>query len=188
MTIIQSKWKTIAFPGWFGEAKDQMLADFDKQYGKNNWRIRHRLGSRLIDFSEATRIYELCYEMHFLNPDVRYLWFDLFRRAKDVWTELESDVDSGMDYSIQKAPAPHYEDIAIRIIMQRYGKVFSGDNLIRIRADADDAVGVALSSIHIPFMFPQFIENNGHEIQWWNRHKGSLEHFWHANKELQVRN
>ncbi|MFA5020546.1 MAG: hypothetical protein WC517_00560 [Patescibacteria group bacterium] len=179
---------TIERPGWFGEAKNERLAEYDLKYGKSNWRIRHRLGPRLLDFPEAVRLYELCYELHFLNPDTRYLWTALFKQASEVWTELESDTKSGYDYSIQLAPAPHYEDIAIRIIMNRYGKKFEGDKPIRIRADSGDPIGVGLSSIHIPFVYPQFIEPDKNGVQWWNRHKGSLEHFWHVNKELQVKN
>ncbi|MDD5340815.1 MAG: hypothetical protein PHC97_00015 [Patescibacteria group bacterium] len=186
-TISKDGWETIEKPGWFGERKRNALAEYDRLYGQGNWRIRHRLGSRLIDFSEAVRIYELCYELHFLNPHSRYLWLQLFKEARDVWTELESDVESGTDYLIQKAPAPHYEDIAIRIILQRYDRKFTGNKMIRVRADSPDVIGVALSSIHIPFILPDFIEPEAHGVQWWNRHRGSLEHFWHANKELQIR-
>ncbi|MFA6593850.1 MAG: hypothetical protein WCT16_01200 [Candidatus Buchananbacteria bacterium] len=182
-----SEWKTVVKPGWFGEAKNDILAGYDREYGVDNWRIRHRLGPRLLNLPEALRLYELCYELHFLNPDTRYLWTKLFEQASEVWTELESDVKSGLDYSVQLAPAPHYEDVAIRIIMKLYGKKFSGDHLIRIRADSIDTIGIALSSIHIPFIFPQFIESDSHGVQWWNRHRGSLEHFWHANKELQIK-
>jgi hypothetical protein len=181
------EWRTIERPGWFGEAKAQMLAEFDRKYGQGNWRIRHQLGPRLLDFSNAVRLYELCYEVHFLNPHTSYLWTELFKSASEVWTEKESDIDSGLDYSIQKAKAPHYEDVSIRIIMQRYGRKFNGKRLVRIRADSTEVVGVALSSIHIPFLWPEFIENAITETYWWNRHKGSLEHFWHANKVLQVK-
>ncbi len=184
--LTSSSWTTVERPGWFGEAKNERLASYDTKYGPGNWRIRHRLGPRLLDFPEALRVYELCYELHFLNPNTRFLWTKLFEQASEVWTELETDVESGLDYSVQKAPAPHYEDVSIRIIMQRYGHAFRGDPLIRIRADSTDAIGIALSSIHIPFLWPEFIEPVV-EIAWWNRHKGSLEHFWHANKELQIK-
>ncbi|MDD5289699.1 MAG: hypothetical protein PHT40_00685 [Patescibacteria group bacterium] len=182
----QGDWKTVAKPGWFGEAKNDMLAHFDQDYGAGNWRIRHRLGPRLLNLPEALRLYELCYELHFLNPNTRFLWTKLFEQACEVWTEYESDVESGLDYSIQKAKAPHYEDVSIRIIMKQYGHQFGGERLIRVRADSNDVIGIALSSIHIPFVFPEFIESDAHGVQWWNRHRGSLEHFWHANKELQV--
>jgi hypothetical protein len=184
----KSDWKTIERPGWFGEAKEDILRGFDEKYSIGNWRIRHRLGSRLLDFKEAVRLYEICYELHFLNPHTRYLWTNLFQIAKEVWTEEERDIESGLDYSVQLAKAPHYEDVSIRIIMQKYNKQFMGDKLLRIRADSEDVVGVGLSSIHIPFAFPNFIEVWNGEALWWNRHEGSLEYFWHANKILQVRN
>jgi hypothetical protein len=188
MNLQKSDWKTVERPGWYGEAKDDMLRGYDEKYGAGKWRIRHRLGPRLLDFEEAVRIYELCYELHFLNPHTRYLWTELFKTAKEVWTEEKSDIDSGLDYSIQKAKAPHYEDVSIRIIMQKYHKQFTGNELVRIRADSEDVIGVGLSSIHIPFIFPNFIEPPVHEVYWWNRHEGSLELFWHSNKVLQIRN
>lgn len=182
-----SEWKTIARPGWFGEAKASMIEQFNQTYGVGNWRIRHQLGPRLMDFNEAVKLYELCYERHFLNPHTRFLWTSLFKMASEVWTEEERDIESGLDYTIQQAKAPHYEDIAIRIIMQRYGQSFKGTRPVRIRADSADAVGIALSSIHVPFIFPEFIEAPFAEVLWWNRHRGSLEEFWHTNKVLQVR-
>ena len=182
----KSPWVTVEKPGWYGEAKNSRLEEYDQKYGAGNWRIRHRLGQRLLDFTEATRLYELCYELHFLSPYTRYLWNFLFEQASEVWTELETDVQSGTDYSIQLAPAPHYEDIAIRLIMKRYGKEFKGEKLMRIRADSPDPIGVALSSVHIPFVFSDLIEE-WPKVEWWNRHKGSLEHAWHANKEFQIK-
>lgn len=182
----KSKWITIERPGWFGEAKADILREYDEKYGAGQWRIRHQLGPRLLDLEESLRIYELCYELHFLNPHTRYLWTNLFQIAKEVWTEGESDVESGMNYAIQKAKAPHYEDVSIRIIMNKYHQQFKGEKLIRIRADGKDVVGIALSSIHVPFIFPEFIEHHFTETLWWNRHKGSLEHFWHDNKVLQI--
>lgn len=185
--IPQSEWKTIERPGWFGEDREKRLAEYDKMYGKGNWRLRHQLGPRVMDFAQAVKLYEISYEVDFLNPDRRYLWTDLINRAKEVWTEEERDVESGTDYTIQKAKAAHYEDMSIRIILQRHGLNFKGNKLIRIRADSEDIVGKALSSIHVPFIFPHYIEHTEQDSFWWNRHKGSLEHFWHANKVLQVR-
>lgn len=181
-------WKTVERPGWFGEAKDEILKSYDEKHGAGNWRIRHRFGTRLLNFEEAVHLYELSYELHFLNPHTRYLWTDLFERACEVWTEEESDVESGLDYSHQEAKAPHYEDVAIRIIMAKHHHSFKGDKLLRVRADSDDVVGVALSSIHIPFVFPKFIEPLRAEVAWWNRHEGSVEYFWHCNKVLQAKN
>jgi len=181
------KWKIVERPGWFGEDRDVRIRSYDEKYGSGNWRIRHILGPRIMDFKEAVMLYEISYELHFLNPHTRYLWINLFKMASDVWTEDISDISSGTDYSVQRAKASHYEDMAVRCIMQKYGFKFKGERLIRIRADSQDVVGVALSSIHIPFVFPEFIEVPQPEILWWNRHKRSLEEFWHYNKVLQIR-
>jgi hypothetical protein len=189
-TMSQEKlWKTIERPGWFGEDRDRKLKEYDEKYGQGNWRIRHRLGPYILDFDKSVKIYELCYEMDFLHPDRKYVWRELINKAKEVWTEQLSDIDSGKDYSIQKAPAAHYEDIAIRRIFDKYRERFKGDKLIRIRADSEDLVGIALSSIHIPFIFPGYIEGPIDNISfpWYDRHKGSLECFWHLNKILQVK-
>lgn len=188
LELKKPEWITVERPGWFGEATEEALRVYNGKYGVGNWRLRHRFGPRLIALEEALRIYELCYELHFVNPHTRYLWVNLFQVAKEVWTEEEFDVESGTDYSIQKAKAPHYEDVSIRIIMRKYHQKFSGERLVRVRADSEDLVGVALSSIHIPFIFPKFFEPPFAETLWWNRHEGSLEYFWHCNKVLQVRN
>lgn len=180
----KSQWETVARPGWFGEKRDELVREFNEKYGDGNWRIRHILGPRILGFDEAVHLYELSYELHFLNPHTRFLWMNLVKVAEDVWTEEESDVLSGTDYRIQTARASHYEDMAVRRILQRHGLTFTGKQLVRIRADSQDAVGIALSSIHVPFVFPQFIES-GSEAHWWNRHPGSVEHFWHSNKMLQ---
>ncbi|MBN2052768.1 hypothetical protein JW756_04660 [Candidatus Woesearchaeota archaeon] len=188
MATPTSEWETIKRPGWFGEGRDNILSGYDRQYGPSNWRIRHILGPRILDFNESVQLYELSYELDFNHPDRRYIWNNLITRAKDVWTEQLTDINSGMDYSIQKAPAAHYEDIAIRRIMDKYGKKFKGEELIRVRADSEDLVGKVLSSIHIPFIYPDYIESPPDDkIYWWNRHKGSLECFWHFNKVLQVK-
>lgn len=184
-----TRWRTVERPGWFGEARKERIAGYDEKYGEGNWRLRHQLGPRLLNFDQAVRLYELSYELHMLNPGSWYLWRDLMGVARDVWTETEEDVRSGTNYATQLAPAHHYEDIAVRRILSQHGLRFKGDRLVRIRADADDAVGVALSSIHVPFCLPEAIEDTppGTGIVWWNRHGPSVELFWHNNKVLQVR-
>ncbi len=186
--IPTSDWKTVGRPGWFGEDRDRLLIEYDSKYGKNNWRIRHILGPRILDFNQAVNLYELSYEVDFMHPDRRYIWNDLIKQGRDVWTEQSSDIESGTDYSIQKAPAAHYEDIAIRRIFRKHGINFKGDKLIRIRADSEDTLGKILSSIHVPFIFPKYIEAPLDDtFPWWDRHKGSVECFWHLNKVLQVK-
>jgi len=186
--IPESEWETIARPGWFGENRDQILAEYDQKYGRGNWRIRHKLGSRVLDFNQAINLYELSYELDFNHPDRRCRWNYLIKNACDVWTEKLSDVKSGKNYAVQKAPAAHYEDIAIRRILAKYDLKFQGKEFIRIRADSEDLVGKILSSIHIPFIYPDYIEGSlDDKMPWWDRHKGSLECFWHLNKILQLR-
>lgn len=181
------EWQTIGKPGWFGEDRAKKIGFYTNEYGAGNWRIRHQLGPRVLDFDQAVALYELSYRLHFLNPLTRYIWMDLIRRASEVWIELPSDVECGTDYYRQNAPAVHYEDMAIRRILAEHGLSFQGDHPIRVRGDSDDVVGVALSSIHVPFVFPDFIERGTGETRWFNRHRGSLEEFWHENKILQVR-
>ncbi|MFC1697795.1 hypothetical protein ACFL1H_05655 [Nanoarchaeota archaeon] len=185
-----SEWKTIERPGWFGTKRNDLHKGYNEKYGEDNWRIAHQLGPYVLPFEKSVLLYELCYERDFLHPDRRYIWNDLIKNAKDVWTESKSDIECGLDYFNQQVAANHYEDIAIRRILNKYGQEFQGDKLIRIRADADDLIGKALSSIHIPFIYPDYIEApfDDSSFHWWDRHKGSLECFWHFNKVLQVRN
>jgi len=186
--IKNSPWQTIGRPGWFGEERNRILDEYDQLYGHGNWRIRHQLGSRTMDFDESVKIYELCYELDFLHPDRRYIWNELIDKSKEVWTEQWSDLESGTNYYLQNALAAHYEDVAIRRILHKYDLKFKGKNLTRIRADSDDLVGRVLSSIHIKFIYPEYIEDTiDDQFHWWDRHKGSLECFWHLNKILQIK-
>ncbi len=188
MEIPTIEWKTITRPGWFGEDRDKLLALYDTNYGKSNWRIRHKLGSRTLNFNEAIQLYELSYEIDFNHPDRRYIWNELIKSAKDVWTEQLTDVNSGIDYSIQLGPVAHYEDIVIRRILNKYDLKFKGTELIRIRADSEKLVGKMFSSIHVPFVYPNYIEDSiDDKMPWWDRHKNSVECFWQLNKILQVK-
>ena len=74
MTIPTSKWKTIERPGWFGEARDEVLAGYDQKHGKGNWRLRHKLGPQTLDFNQSVNLYEMCYEFDFNHPDRKFLF------------------------------------------------------------------------------------------------------------------
>ena len=169
-------------PGLLGQSRAKRVGEYNSAYGLGNWTFGWKFDSRILTPESALRLYERSYEIHFLGN--RIIWNDLIRRARDVWVEEESDVESGLDYSIQKAKAAHYEDIAIRRILRGWERTFKGKGLVRVRGDSDSLCGKLLSSQYVPFVAPAYIEEPRLD-GWWKRN--SVEDFWQSNKILLVK-
>ena len=71
------EWKIIDRPGYFGKMRDKIFRDFNKKYGKANWRIVWKWKKEIIFREFAFQIYEDAY------------YNDSFNR-KDIWKELRS--------------------------------------------------------------------------------------------------
>ena len=169
-------------PGLFGVEREKRISEYNEQYGADNWEIGWKFDSRILNLDSALRLYEMSYHISFLGN--RIVWDDLIKKAEEIWVEDKSDVDSGYDYAMQKAPAAHYEDIAIRRVLQANGKKFKGEELVRVRGDSDCLCGRLLSSMYVPFVAPSYIE----ELRldgWWK--KNTVEDFWQSNKIILVK-
>jgi len=177
------KWKYAERPGLAGEQKEQKIEAYNEKYGEGNWRIMWKVDTRTINLDKALELYETSYLLHFYSN--RVIWGDLTKNASEVWVEEEIDVESGIDYSIQRSKANHYEDIAIRRILNNQNIKFRGSELLQIRGDSDYLSGRLLSSMRVPFCLPELIEEP-REYGWWKRN--SVEDFWQSNKILQVKN
>jgi len=169
-------------PGLFGEKKKKKVRDYNDLYGLDNWKVCWKYDSRILDLDSALKLYEMSYSLHFMSN--RIIWNDLIKRARNVWVEEESDMESGLDYSIQEAEANHYEDIAIRRVLGYWGRTFKGEDLVRVRGDSDLLCGKLLSSQYVPFIAPAYIEEPRLD-GWWKIN--SVEDFWQSNKILLVK-
>jgi len=177
-------WESLGSPGYFGTKRDKKYAEYDSQYGKGNWRISWEWNDKYLSFGQACQIYETAY---FVDSQNRFeLWFGLMNEASEVYDIEEKDVESGLDYLVQKGPATHIQDIAIRNVALKRGFKFKGKELVQIRGSRSKKTfyGEELHPGVVPFHEPELIRTP-HVVGWWK--KDSVEDFYQSNKTLQIR-
>lgn len=177
--LMRMKWITKERPGYFGKRRDEKFEEYDRVYGKGQWRIAWRWLERTIDFPFACQIYEDAYFADSVKRED--VWQALVSTAKDVYDKEESDIRSGFDYASQSSPYTHLQDIAIRRIVARRGWSFKGESNVQIRAH-DNYWGNNLSPGKVRFHLPDCIESP-HMTGWWD--KDTVEDFYQSNKVLQ---
>lgn len=174
-------WKTQARPGYFGTRRNKILKRYEKEYGTGNFRLCWRVNGSFRPFDAAIMLYEDAY-FEFLRDNEK-LFQRLITTGADVYDNALSNVKSGFNYFKQENHSNHYQDIAIRRVVVRLGKSFSGRKLIQIRQSSSSNVGRALSPGRVPFHLPHLIQKPSIK-GWWA--KGTIEDFWQSNKMLQV--
>jgi len=179
----QEKWKTIKRPGYSGKNKDQRQRQYNKIYGRNNWRVAWLVKGKIFSKEEIVLLYEDSYYIFFKkHPQTLKR---LISQAKNVYDDVVSNINSGLDYAKQETKRTHYQDIAIRRCLVRFGLKFKGKKLIQIRDyQGKHPLSLKLSPGRIPFHLPELIKKP--ELTgWWQ--VGSLESFYQSNKVLQIR-
>jgi len=174
------KWKIVGRPGYFGHKRNEIISDFDNKYGKGNWRIVWKWKDNIIPFKLACQLYEDAYYNDSFTREG--IWYELRKKAKNVYDHEESDIDSEYNYELQKGTATHIQDIAVRRVFLRRGWNFQGEGLIQIRGISD--WGRKFSPGKIPFHLPNLI-SKPHLKGWWKT--DSIEDFYQSNKLLQNR-
>lgn len=190
------KWKTVDRPGYFGDRRDELQADFDRKYGKDSWRIAWEWGGLILPIQEALQLYEDGYYEHFKTKPELLEW--LVTNFSNIFDTAPSNVEAGFSYNIQETPNNHLHDVAIRRAVLRRGAWFSGSRLLEVRSV--NAEGWALSPCNIPFHLPNMIYQGQTKYKcevrdfstnppWWIRKgvKNSVEEFYQQNKVLQVK-
>ncbi|MBI4121194.1 MAG: hypothetical protein HY457_02990 [Parcubacteria group bacterium] len=169
-------------PGYLGKHREETHARWAKKYGPGNWRIMWQLGEHTIGFLGVCALYEDAY-FKFLedHPDILA---QLIAGAREVYDDEPSNVDSGLDYSVQETKRTHIQDIAIRRCLVRMALWFKGDELFRIRhSKGTHPLSMVLSPGHVPFHKPRLIVTP--ELPgWWDA--GSVESYYQSNKVLQA--
>lgn len=174
------EWKTVLRPGYFGKKREEKHKAFDDEFGEGNWRIVWLWNGGIIFSDFAYSIYEDgYYHDSFNRPEV---WKELINAASEIYDHVESDVESGFDYRIQKSSATHLQDIAIRRVIFRRGWKFQGRELVQIRGFG--YWGKKLSPGRVPFHIPDMIFRP-HFRGWWD--DNTVEDFYQSNKVVQVR-
>ncbi len=168
--------------GRFGYSRKKQSVrrtELTEKFGKENWEISHLYDNKLLSREETLEHIENSYVEYFKNNKEILEW--LVTYASNVYDSNPSNVDSGLDYTIQETQAVHLYDIAIRRALMKLDKVFKGKQLLEIRGE--DSEGFILSAGQVPFYRPKMIlkpQLKG----WWN--KDSIESYWQSNKILVV--
>jgi hypothetical protein len=176
-------WRTAGRPGHFGSRRDALHAGYDARYGPGGWRLAWDVAGHPFDRERMTLLYEDAYHEHLrAHGD---LLDELCREACDVYDDAPSNMASGLDYTRQETASTHVQDIALRRVVARLGRVFTGPAPVQIRHGAGGhPLSEALDPGRVPFHRPEWLLTP--ELEgWWL--PGSVESFYQSNKLLQVR-
>ncbi|NHJ03843.1 MAG: hypothetical protein EAX90_03405 [Candidatus Heimdallarchaeota archaeon] len=173
-------WAILGRPGYAGKKKQLRRAEIQKKFGEGNWKIAHLVEDKILTREEALFHFEESYFSYFKKNPAILEW--LIYTASDIYDTAPSNIDSGLDYSKQETSSAHLHDIAIRRVINRLERKFSGDRLLQIRGEESE--GSILTTGEVPFYKPSLIlkpQLKG----WWK--KDSIESFWQSNKVLAVK-
>jgi hypothetical protein len=187
----QAEWKLVdnTSPGYVGKRRNDLWAERDAKYGKENWQTIWLVDGKYLEYEEACRLYEDSYFEYFKQrPELLEYLLEV---ASNVYDDDPSNVESGLDYLQRGDLRTHIQDIAIRNCVKRFGREFRGGKLIQIRDRiGEHPLSLALSPGQVPFHKSELISNpdNLSEIRrqaWWL--PSSVEDFYQRGKRLAVR-
>lgn len=178
-----TEWENKGRPGFFGRKRDEKVRWLNEHFGPGNWRLVWTDGQQEFEFVEACRsFYEEAYFRHLAQKPEDIDFICSFGECID---NAPTNVSCGLDYAKQEAFSTHIQDIAVRNVLHRLGRSFTGpaDSILVIRTKDDN--GHRFGPGNIPYHEPSvIIQPSLHP--WWAR-LGSVEDFWQSNKILQVR-
>jgi len=166
-------------PGAIGSRKDEVLKNYDKLYGKKNWRLVWDVKGNSVDMNDALALYEDAYFEYFKDHPEELLW--IANNFANVYDNNISNVNSGFDYSVQEFGGNHFQDIAIRRVLVRNGLWFKGSELLEIRIKG---IGRMYNPGQIKFHKPEIITQPEFK-GWWNQK--SVESWYQSAKYLEVK-
>lgn len=177
------EWEMKDRPGYFGKRRDTIIADLNKFYGKDNWKLQWVIFGKVYTFEEACRaFYEGSYYQYFLNNPKELDRVCSFGECID---NAMTNIQSGLDYTKQESTSTHIQDIAVRNVLSRLGRKFEGDpgNILVIRSK--DSTGFRYGPGNVPFLYPKEIIQPTLVPHW--AQAGSVEDFWQSNKYIVVK-
>lgn len=113
-----------------GKNRDRFKGYLNKKVGEGNWYWAFKIGDNLYSWDLGMQLYEDAYWVFFRNNLT--LFKDLVRNYGDVCEFNKQDLQSGTDYRKQTQQSDHYQDIAIRRCLRRFGVWFKGSNLLKL--------------------------------------------------------
>lgn len=184
-----SDWRNVERPGYFGKRRDTMYVRYDAEYGPGNWRLVwvvrgfQDAPDLTFDFAQACKVlYEESYVRYLID---RPSDLDFICEFVNCIDNSPTNVHSGLDYTIQEASSTHIQDIAVRNVLDRLGRKFTGkrEELLIIRSA--DSNGFRFGPGNVPFYAPDAVTQPSKCPSW--AQPFSVEDFWQSNKWLQVR-
>jgi hypothetical protein len=174
-------WETVSRPGQLGKNRANLISQWNEEYGEGNWRIVWVWCDNVVGKDMACHLYEHSYLVDSFNRED--LWKELVETALDIYDMEKRDIESGYDYNVQKGPAIHLQDIAMRRVARKRLWEFKGDELVQVRKHGT-YWGDIFSPGKVSFYRPDDIKDP-HLKSWWDR--DSVEDFYQSNKVLQAR-
>jgi hypothetical protein len=129
-----------------GNKRDKFVALLNNKVGRGNWFWVYRFGDKLYSWHLALQLYEDAYWVFFKNNLTSLK--KLVKEYGDVMVFDKTDLKSGLDYKKQLHRADHYEDIAIRRCLRRFGTWFQGEDILKI---SDSELSEKNIIFHLPF-------------------------------------
>lgn len=170
-------WVKVERPGYFGRRRDEKIANLNTQYGKGNWKLAW-VDDKLLEFEEACMMrYEESY-YQFLKK--RKDDVDFICSFGECIDNAMTNIESGVDYTKQEAFSTHIQDIAVRNVLVRLNRWFTGpkDKILVIRSA--DSEGYRFGPGNVPHFAPEDITQPSLRPKW--AKPGSVEDFWQSNK------
>ena len=154
--LVIMTWKVLnEQPGIFGEKRGEIFRGYDEKYGKDNWQVRYNCGDKFLDFLSACQIFQDAYLVDsYTNAEA---WNRLKEEAWEIYDVDDTDLKSGLDYSVQNGRGVHIQDIAIRNVFHQRVWDFEGDALIQARGDSASELGRMFSPYVVDFHDPDKI-------------------------------
>jgi len=159
-----------------GSAKVRSL---DERFGEGRWRLRHLVGTELLDISQAAAHVEQSYRFWLqVRPELT-AW--LCATAREVIQFSLTNARAGLDYSIQERKQEHVYDIALRRVLHDLGLELRGTEVVRLggRTPTAQLLSPGVVAFHNPALILSPPARG-----WWQT--GSVECFWQSNRVIQV--
>lgn len=136
--------------GDLGADRDKFISKVTRVAGKGNWFWAFKVGKKLYSWEWGLQVYEDAFYEYFKN-NVELIK-PLIENYHDVFVINRFDLESGIDYKKQNQNKDHYNDIAIRRCLVRFGLWFKGKELLEINNSL-------YSHIKIPFHLAHLAKN-----------------------------
>jgi hypothetical protein len=135
-----------------------------------------------LEFEQACKVfYEESYQRYLEDrPDD----IDFICEFTECYDNSPTNVQSGLDYTTQEASSTHIQDIAVRNVLHRLGRSFTGKRTELLIIRSADSNGYRFGPGNVPFYAPNAITPPSRCPSW--AKEGSVEAFWQSNKWLQV--